>query len=318
MLIDCPHCGKKISDTAKTCAHCLKAVKETPPPKIYCPECGELLEANATVCPKCGLENVPAALEKQEKEKLEIAILVDKADEVTSYAHTVETHCKWISNILGIIGFAFLCLGIFYVNNMYGKENETLEEAFNRLSSLKDTASKVKNLLAFGFIASFLGTFFSSSMLSVQELPVIAHPFILIKMNALNFKELYFFKNFNKFFQDEQEVIRNGKLFIKSDILLTSTRIKNDKKERTAWLIRQFLPKIILLLSLVLLYVVLSDSIDNQVNAILLSKKYKFDFTSFTFIAACALLLVSSISSFILNRNETARSSDWLKKLKKQ
>lgn len=51
-MIQCPNCGKDVSDQAQKCVHCGYTLKETPPP--VCPECGAELEEGATVCKNCG------------------------------------------------------------------------------------------------------------------------------------------------------------------------------------------------------------------------------------------------------------------------
>lgn len=57
-LINCPSCGKQISDKAEKCPHCGKMLalsevgmdeKSRP-----CQECGSMIPAGATVCPNCG------------------------------------------------------------------------------------------------------------------------------------------------------------------------------------------------------------------------------------------------------------------------
>ena len=51
-LINCPNCGKQISDKATQCVNCnyLLSQKNT----IICPDCGESLNDNTVNCPKCG------------------------------------------------------------------------------------------------------------------------------------------------------------------------------------------------------------------------------------------------------------------------
>lgn len=49
-LIECPECGKKISDQAKMCPHCGMPLEKT----IICPECGEEISSAEKNCPACG------------------------------------------------------------------------------------------------------------------------------------------------------------------------------------------------------------------------------------------------------------------------
>lgn len=58
-LIDCPNCGKKVSDKAESCPNCgveSKAITETEviPEKIMCEECGEEIPIGSAVCTNCG------------------------------------------------------------------------------------------------------------------------------------------------------------------------------------------------------------------------------------------------------------------------
>ncbi len=67
-LINCPECGKQISDKAKVCIHCgfeLNFEK--------CPECGAPLFSADTVCRNCGCPRE----ERTEKERI-INIVPDR------------------------------------------------------------------------------------------------------------------------------------------------------------------------------------------------------------------------------------------------
>ena len=48
-LINCPECGKEISDKAASCPNCGATVK-----KKFCQHCGEAIDNDCVVCPKCG------------------------------------------------------------------------------------------------------------------------------------------------------------------------------------------------------------------------------------------------------------------------
>lgn len=48
-LINCPECGKEISDKAASCPNCGATVK-----KKFCQHCGEQIDNDCVVCPKCG------------------------------------------------------------------------------------------------------------------------------------------------------------------------------------------------------------------------------------------------------------------------
>lgn len=48
-MIQCPECGKEISDKAASCPNCGAVVK-----KKFCQHCGEAIDNDCVVCPKCG------------------------------------------------------------------------------------------------------------------------------------------------------------------------------------------------------------------------------------------------------------------------
>ncbi len=51
-LINCPNCGKQVSDKSEKCIYCgEKLIKDD---KKHCIDCGAELDENITVCPNCG------------------------------------------------------------------------------------------------------------------------------------------------------------------------------------------------------------------------------------------------------------------------
>lgn len=59
-LINCPKCGKSISNTSKACIHCGCGLE-------ICPECGSALSCDTHKCPNCGYVMV----QKEEPQKIE-------------------------------------------------------------------------------------------------------------------------------------------------------------------------------------------------------------------------------------------------------
>lgn len=55
-MIQCPECGKEISDKAKKCIHCGEVFIEEKPAngEIRCSECGAVLAETDEICPHCG------------------------------------------------------------------------------------------------------------------------------------------------------------------------------------------------------------------------------------------------------------------------
>ncbi|MDE5758853.1 MAG: TM2 domain-containing protein [Allobaculum sp.] len=52
-LINCPECGRQISDQAKSCPGCGTPINSTNATK-FCQHCGEKIDKDCVVCPKCG------------------------------------------------------------------------------------------------------------------------------------------------------------------------------------------------------------------------------------------------------------------------
>lgn len=48
-MINCPECGREISDKAATCPHC-----GTPVQQKFCKHCGAKIDKDCVVCPNCG------------------------------------------------------------------------------------------------------------------------------------------------------------------------------------------------------------------------------------------------------------------------
>ena len=51
-LINCPECGKEISDQAISCPNCGTPIKKGE--LKFCQHCGEKIDKECVVCPKCG------------------------------------------------------------------------------------------------------------------------------------------------------------------------------------------------------------------------------------------------------------------------
>lgn len=87
-LIQCPKCGKEVSDYAKECPQCGQKIKEEEQVVNKCVECGEILGDGQTVCHKCGcpvensvvseqiIENVPPKNKKQTKTVIILVLVI--------------------------------------------------------------------------------------------------------------------------------------------------------------------------------------------------------------------------------------------------
>jgi len=61
-LINCPDCGKEVSDSAPSCIHCGCVLKVK---MITCPECGKENKEDSKVCNGCGFSFTPATNPQQ-------------------------------------------------------------------------------------------------------------------------------------------------------------------------------------------------------------------------------------------------------------
>lgn len=98
-MIQCPNCGKDVSDKAQKCVHCGYTLKETPPP--VCPECGTELEEGATVCKNCGCP-ITSAMEPV------VAIDIPQKVEVAKVSVIPQVSRKKIL-IFAVAGLVFIC-----------------------------------------------------------------------------------------------------------------------------------------------------------------------------------------------------------------
>jgi len=52
-LINCPECGKEVSDLAAACPNCGVTIKKQE--TVFCSKCGKGIDKDAIVCPSCGV-----------------------------------------------------------------------------------------------------------------------------------------------------------------------------------------------------------------------------------------------------------------------
>lgn len=72
-MIQCPECGKEISDKAKKCIYCGKILIEEQPEIIKCSECGAVLSSTDTECPNCGCPVEKKTEEVTKPQQVEVA-----------------------------------------------------------------------------------------------------------------------------------------------------------------------------------------------------------------------------------------------------
>lgn len=126
-MINCPECGKEISDKAKKCVYCGKVFSEEEniQQEIRCSECGEILSKNDKICPKCGCP--------VDEETSEIDLKKPQQVEVTNIKVTANTK-KMIIGIVAAIAICFLGLVGYkaYSNN---KAEKNYQQTYNEYIS---------------------------------------------------------------------------------------------------------------------------------------------------------------------------------------
>ncbi len=126
-MINCPECGKEISDKANKCVYCGKVLSEEENIQqgIRCSECGEILSNNDKICPKCGCPVDEETSEKDLKKPQQV--------EVTKIKVTANTK-KMIIGIVAAIAVCFLGLVGYkaYSNN---KAEKNYQQTYNEYIS---------------------------------------------------------------------------------------------------------------------------------------------------------------------------------------
>lgn len=108
-MINCPECGKEISDKATVCPNC-----GAPLEKKYCMYCGEQIDPDCVVCPKCG---------KQTGKLKDDKIIINNSSSSSAsaaasassrvYVHAGKPKNKWVSFFLCLFG------GVFGLHKFY-------------------------------------------------------------------------------------------------------------------------------------------------------------------------------------------------------
>lgn len=122
-IIECPECGKKISDKARKCVHCGHTLLQESP-KI-CPECGTQLNEEDIFCPSCGFP-IAENINKTE---------VSAPQQVEVTGVKVNTQSKKIMAIAAgvVIAIIVAVWGIQYVQKQQAiKEAEQAEQDYKQ------------------------------------------------------------------------------------------------------------------------------------------------------------------------------------------
>lgn len=116
-LINCPECGKEISDQAVSCPNCGTPINIQKKEQKYCKHCGEQIDKECVICPKCGKQVEDLNTTSNDKN-----IIINNNNSASSSATAVNTNPygvmpkpknKWVA--------FFLCLflGVFGIHKFY-------------------------------------------------------------------------------------------------------------------------------------------------------------------------------------------------------
>lgn len=121
-LIQCPECGKEISDKAAMCIHCGKVFVEEKSVngEIRCSECGAVLTETDEICPNCGCPVEKVVKQEDTKpQQVEVA--------------SIKMTAKIKKIIIGIIIAIIICIGggVGYKINLDNKAKQLYRESYN-------------------------------------------------------------------------------------------------------------------------------------------------------------------------------------------
>lgn len=141
-MINCPECGKEISDKAKKCVHCGKILIEKKTATKICDECGKENPIDATECMNCGCPFD----DKKELEK-------NVADAVSTTEKPVKKNTKNIiipivmATIILVVGLIVYNVKVIKPKNTYNEAMELLEKGkYNDADELLKTIEDYKDV----------------------------------------------------------------------------------------------------------------------------------------------------------------------------
>lgn len=127
-MIQCPECGKEISDKARKCIHCGKVLIEDKPQTKVCNECGKENSIDVTECAYCGCpfeEVVTPTKESNEKSKRNKKKIIIPAVAIV---------------LVVVIGIVIYNMKVIKPKNTYNEAVALLEKGkYNEANELFDT-----------------------------------------------------------------------------------------------------------------------------------------------------------------------------------
>lgn len=178
-LINCPKCGKQVSEYAPTCPACGEVINKAPQKKVFCKHCGAEMAENMKFCPSCGGSQLPAAVNNAQQQPVQQPMQQPMQQPYAAQANntaqtnstTVVVNSEHRSNGIGTAGFVFAIISIFVC---WVPVLDLIIWFLGALFSFIGLFKKPRGLAIAGFILSFIGiiilvTVFGSILLAFSK-----------------------------------------------------------------------------------------------------------------------------------------------------
>lgn len=160
-LVNCPNCGKPVSDAAPKCPSCGTELKNAPAKQAFCKHCGSPITPGSAFCPSCGKSQnaapaqtgyqQPAQQPQPQNWQQPQAAQANNTAQTTNTTVVVQgSH----SNGLGTAGFVFALLALFVC---WVPVLDIIVWFLGALFSFIGLFKAPRGLAIVGFIISFIG-----------------------------------------------------------------------------------------------------------------------------------------------------------------
>ena len=146
-LINCPNCGKEVSDQAASCIHCGAEIPTPKPEEVdegpaRCPECGTEIQGDEEACQNCGCPLKPITQESEgaKPEQSENSV-VQPANAETSAPQKVKNRTLLVVIAIAVVAIAAVAIG-FAFNAHQEQVKQEQEAAAAQAAAEKAAADK--------------------------------------------------------------------------------------------------------------------------------------------------------------------------------
>ncbi len=310
MIINCPECGKPISDSAKSCIQCGFQFKK-------CEECGKILSRDSKTCTGCGHQfEQKKKSKKKEQTKQEIAFEEEqeKAKKVAAYIHKCNSVFKWLTAISIIIGIILLGVAIFKIVDFVSYKNKSAEEVFKLLTNAEEIRNSIHTLIIVSFICFTLPCVFDKFKTLFYSGLVEA------KIREVGFDYRVYYGNYP---EDESGEVFPPFLFLSESIfelideqLTECIRYKKDVGAIFVKILVRLIEVALVIGGLMLIYPVLIENIDSLLSLAILGKESNFEVIfNFNIVYGALMILFRMIVVDLFIETNLSDAHTWLKKV---